>query len=379
MNVRPFRFAPERTRVGDFQERLARARQLPAAADPEGRLGIPGTELARLARQFAEFDWTAFAARVNEHPAFLVRRGDEEVHAVHVRSEAPEAQPLLLLHGWPGSFLEFRGLVSTLTRGAPAFHVVCPSLPGYGFSTRRLDGPCNVAAIAAAMVELMDALGYREFLVQGGDWGSAVGSELARRYPERCLGLHLNMVAIPPPPEGDAARAAVSAEEAQWLKDTQRFLAEGMGYYKLQSTRPQTLAVALGDSPLGLLAWIAEKYLAWSDRGANGRSLVADAAILDAVALYWMTDSIGSSMRLYYDEWHERAKPTRVEVPTGVAVFPREVARAPRAWVAHRFNLVHWSVQARGGHFAALEAPELLVADLRAFAATLAGLRRDRA
>jgi microsomal epoxide hydrolase len=338
-------------------------------------MGIPQADLARLAAALAVFDWAGFEARVNRHAAFVLESATR-LHFIHETSTDPDAVPLLLLHGWPGSFLEFSALIPQLTGGSPAFHIVCPSLPGYGFSTRTLEAPCNTAAMAATMVELMSALGYERFLVQGGDWGSIVGAQIARLYPQRCSGLHLNLAATQPPPEGDPARNAVLPEETTWLKDNAHTFADALGYYAQHNTRPQTLAVALADSPLGLLAWLGEKHLAWSDRDASGRSLVSDQAILDHVVLYWITDTIGSSIRLYYDEAHAPAQQTRVTVPTGVAVFPRELIRNPRAWVQYRFNLVHWTLQPRGGHFAALEAPELLLADLREFSRTVTGMPR---
>jgi epoxide hydrolase len=375
MSARPFRFHPDAGRIADFGHRLAQARWLPAATDPEGRLGIAPAHLRRLAARLQEFDWEGFGARVNEHPAFLTPHASGELHFVHARSAVPGALPLLLLHGWPGSFLEFRELVTPLTTQAPAFHVVCPSLPGYGFSTRSLEASCNAAAMADLMAQLMGEIGYPRFIVQGGDWGSIIGAELARRHAGRCLGLHLNLAAFHPPPAGDPLRAAVEPGETEWLAQNVRVLKDGMGYYAEQSTRPQTLAVALADSPLGLLAWLAEKYLAWSDAGDGGASLVSDAAIADQVALYWMTDTIGSSVRLYYDEAHEPARQSRIEVPTGVAVFPRELIKNPRAWVAARCNLVHWSLQPRGGHFAALEVPQLLLEDLRRFVSQISAAR----
>jgi len=367
MSARRFHFEPGAGRVADFTRRLAQARQLPAAQDPQGRLGIAPAQLARLAAHMRTFDWAGFTARVNQQPAFLSEYPGGQLHFVHARSAVRGALPLLLLHGWPGSFLEFRELVTPLTTATPAFHVVCPSLPGYGFSTRSLERTCNAAAMADVMAQLMSELGYQRFIVQGGDWGSIIGTELARRHAARCLGLHLNLAPFHPPPAGDPLREAVEPTETQWLPQNLQLLKDGMGYYAQQSTRPQTLAVALADSPLGLLAWLAEKYLAWSDADARGASLVSDAAIADQVALYWMTDSIGSSVRLYYDEAHYPAQQSRIEVPTAVAVFPRELIKNPRAWVAARCNLVHWSVQPRGGHFAALEVPQLLLEDLRHF------------
>jgi pimeloyl-ACP methyl ester carboxylesterase len=342
MSPKPFRFSLEPSRVTELKARLAASRTVAAAADPHGRMGIPQADLARLAAGIAQFDWAGFEARINRLAAFVLEN-DTRLHFVHATSAHPDAVPVLLLHGWPGSFLEFSALIPELTGGSPGFHVVCPSLPGYGFSTRSLEKPCNTSAIATAMVELMSSLGYERFVVQGGDWGSIVGAQIARLYPGHCIGLHLNLAATQPPPQGDPARSAVLPEEAAWLKDNAHTFADCLGYYAQHNTRPQTLAVALADSPLGLLAWLAEKHLAWSDRNAAGRSLVSDQAILDHVALYWITDSIGSSIRLYYDEAHEPAVQTRVTVPTGVAVFPKELIRNPRAWVQFRFNLVHWT------------------------------------
>ena len=370
MSPRPFRFQVPAERVAQLTARLAASHSVPATADPHGQMGIPPADLGRLATGLAQLDWAGFEARINRHAAFLLE-GDTRLHFIHERSAQPGAVPLLLLHGWPGSFLEFSALVDELTGGSPAFHVVCPSLPGYGFSTRSLDSACNTTAIAHMMATLMSTLGYEQFIVQGGDWGSMVGAQIARLYPERCLGLHLNLAATQPPPEGDPARSAVLPEEAAWLAANARTFADALGYYAQHNTRPQTLAVALADSPLGLLAWLGEKHLAWSDRDRSGCSLVSDQAILDHVALYWITDSIGSSIRLYYDEAHAPATQTRVTVPTGVTVFPRELIRNPRAWVEYRFNLVHWTLQPRGGHFAALEVPDLLLEDLRAFTRTL--------
>jgi pimeloyl-ACP methyl ester carboxylesterase len=369
--VQPFRYRTESARVADFTQRLAAAHRLPAAADPQARLGIAPHDLERLRERLLGFDWSGFEARVNEHPAFSTTTPTGRLHFVHARSADPKALPLLLLHGWPGSFLEFRSIIGKLNSGTPAFHVVCPSLPGYAFSTRSLEHACDTAMMADSFADLMERLGYATFLVQGGDWGSLIACQLARRHPERCRGLHLNFTPFPPPAAGDPALAQVATEESAWVRESARAWTDAMGYYVLQGTRPQTLAVALADSPLGLLAWLGEKHLAWSDRDAHGASCVADEAIADHVALYWLTGSIGSSMRLYYDERHTAAAAARIEVPCGVAVFPRELLKSPRAWVMRHCNLIHWSVQPRGGHFAALEVPELLLTDVRGFGTTL--------
>ncbi|HUL18520.1 MAG TPA: epoxide hydrolase, partial [Steroidobacteraceae bacterium] len=233
-----FRYEPDAGRIEDLQRRLAHAHRVPLAPDPGGQLGIAAADLTRLAAGLAAFDWPRFAARVNRWPAYRVSQAAEQVHFVHVPSATRAAVPLLLLHGWPGSFLEFQEVIAPLTEGTPAFHIVCPSLPGYGFSTRDPERSCNAAAIADTMAELMQRLGYTRFLVQGGDWGSVVAGELARRHPARCLGLHLNLAALRPPPADDPARAAVLPEEAAWLTAQAQLWADGMGYYAIQSTRP---------------------------------------------------------------------------------------------------------------------------------------------
>ncbi len=370
--MEPHRYRNDRAALADFTRRLIGAQRVAAAPDPQGRLGIPPADLERLVALLADYDWPAFEARLNEHPAWVTTARTGRLHFVHARSAEADALPLLALHGWPGSFLEFRQLIGRWNRGSPAFHLVCPSLPGYAFSARPLEGSCDTAAMADVFAELMTALGYRSFLVQGGDWGSMIAVQIARRHPARCLGVHLNFTPFPPPPPDDPARGEVTAEEARALAEGGRAWADGMGYYLQQGTRPQTLAAALGDSARGLTAWLGEKHLAWSDRTEGGASRVSDAAIADHVALYWLTGSIGSSIRLYYDERQAKPESARVEVPTGVAVFPRELLSSPRAWVARHCNLTHWSVQPYGGHFAALEAPELLEADVQAFAAPLA-------
>ncbi|ARS28735.1 epoxide hydrolase [Sphingomonas sp. KC8] len=372
MTGRPFRFSADPDVIGDLRTRLKVARPALAAEDPHGHLGIPPADLARLSAALMAMDWQGFADRVNTFPAFMLEQGDLDLHFVHQVSAEKDAIPLLLLHGWPGSFLEFREVIPHLIEGTPAFHVVCPSLPGFGFSKRPMNALWNARAMAKAMTALMRSLGYDRFVVQGGDWGSIIASEIARHHPENCLGLHLNLVAVQPPPEGDPSRTAVLDDEAPWLEENAALGAEGMGYYAIQTTRPQSLAVGLSDSPLGLLAWIGEKHLAWSDRNPSGGSLMSDQAIVDHVALYWATNSIGSSIRIYYDEMRDPTRQAYISIPTGVAVLPKETWKPPKAWAEHHFNLVHWTRFPRGGHFAALEVPELLASDIKAFVERLA-------
>lgn len=364
----PFHFTLAVDAVSDFERRLQRRRIGPMGHDAHGALGLSPERFERLATGFEAFDWRAFTDRLNRHPAYMYESGGEFLHFTHCRSAEPDALPILLLHGWPGSYLEFAELITHLSTGDQPFHVVCPSLPGFGFSTRSLDASVCAGEMAGRVVDLMVSLGYRKFIVHGGDWGSVVASEVARQFPELCLGLHLNFVPIQPPPESHSVFMEISEAERGWLAHNQRVMADGMGYYAIQSTRPQTLAVALNDSPAGLLAWIGEKFVAWSGRDAQGQSLVSDLSILDHVALYWLTQTIGSSIRLYYDEAAIPSVQSRVEVPTGVAVFPHEIVRLPRSWVSYRYNVIHWTIHRLGGHFAALEVPSMLARDLRNFA-----------
>jgi pimeloyl-ACP methyl ester carboxylesterase len=366
--ARPFHFIPDVAAIADLRLRLANARAAPAARDPEGRLGADPALVARLAQQWAALDWDAFAARVNALPHFTTDHAHGVLHFIQARSARADAMPLLLLHGWPGSFLEFLDVIPALTKG---FHVVCPSLPGFGFSTRSLDRACDQQDIAAMMVKLMAGLGYGRFLVQGGDWGAIIGAEIGRRHPAACAGVHLNLVYMAPPPADDAAYTQVTADETRWLADMQRLQTDGAGYYIMQQTRPQTIGQVLSDTPYGLLTWIAEKFAAWSDRDRTGASLVTDARIVEHAALYWITNTIATAARLYHDGARLPPPTDRVTVPTAVAVFPRETMKVPKAWAAYRFNLAQWTVYARGGHFAALEVPDLLVGDIGRFAAAL--------
>jgi len=368
MTPRPFTFTPDQATIKDLNARLANVRLAPSAADPEGRMGADPAFVARLAQQWAAFDWDAFAARINTLPHFTTEHAHGMLHFIHARSSSPDAMPLLLLHGWPGSFLEFRSIIPPLTTG---FHVVCPSLPGFGFSTRSLTQSCNQQDAAAMMVKLMADLGYDRFVVQGGDWGAIIGSEIGRRHPDVCLGLHLNLVYMAPPDAGDPAYGQVTETEGQWLATMQQFQSDGAGYYIIQQTRPQTIGQALADTPYGLLTWIGEKFAAWSDKDAKGASLVSDLRIVEHAALYWMTNTIATSARFYHDGARLPAPTDRVTVPTAVAVFPKETMKMPKAWVAQRFNLTQWTVYARGGHFPAMETPDLLVGDIGRFAATL--------
>jgi len=364
----------------DLRERLARARwpdYLPAYGWQQGT--EPGYLSGLVEYWRTAFDWRVQEARLNGFPQFMADAGEQRLHFIHARSPHPEARPLLVVHGWPGSVAEFCKLIPLLTepeahggRAADAFHVIAPSLPGYAFSPAPQAPGAGARSIAARLHTLMnDVLGYSRYWAQGGDWGSVVTSWLAYDQPRAVAGLHLNMAGLRPtlapndPPPREEERAFLAASRARRHED--------MAYMAIQGTRPQTLGYALNDSPLGLAAWLVEKYRAWSDCGGELERSFSRDELLTQVTLYWVTGCITSSMRLYYEQRHgEAGLPAgeRVEVPTAFADFPAEILRQPRAWVERSYRIVRWTEMPRGGHFAALEEPELLAADIRAAFAT---------
>ena len=378
MGITPFSIQiPEET-LDDLRARLARTRfpdQL------EGAAWDYGTELDYLKRLCAywqtDFDWRARERALNELDQYTVPIDGLNIHYIHVRSSHEHALPLILTHGWPGSIAEFTKVIGPLTQPeaqggdpADAFHVVCPSLPGYGFSDAPTAPGFDIKRIAETNVQLMDALGYTRYGAQGGDWGSLSTSWMAALDPEHVCGIHLNMVLARRPKEGDPYEG-VSEEEKNRLQDARRFMKEETGYQQIQGTKPQSLGYGLNDSPAGLAAWIAEKFRRWSDRGDESDPPFTMDELLTNITIYWVTGSITSSMRLYYETMKSGrffGPPEEgIKVPTAFAVFPGELTRLPRAWAAKEYNVVRWTEMPSGGHFAAMEEPDLLVDDVRAF------------
>jgi epoxide hydrolase len=363
--------------LDDLRERLARTRW---PAEPEGigwSRGVPVGYLKGLAEYWRTgYDWREHEDRLNRLPQFTTTIDGANLHFIHARSPEPGAVPLLLIHGWPGSVVEFQELVGPLTDpgaygGDPgdAFHVVIPSLPGFGFSGPLDDGGWTYDRIAGAFMELMTRLGYERFGVQGGDVGAFVAPVVGRRAPERVVGVHVNALVTFPSGEPGELDGLTEAEQ-QRLARMRHFQEEMMGYSQIQATRPQTLAYGLTDSPVGQLAWIVEKFKEWTDPAAE---LPTDAVdrdhLLTNVSIYWFTATAGSSAAHYYDVYHDPAAwepKERGTVPTGVAVsLTQDVAVRRLAERDH--NVVHWSEFERGGHFAAMEAPEFLLGDVREF------------
>ena len=375
----PFRVDVPQDAIADLRERLGRTRW-PDQIDGYGwQQGAELRAVQRYASYWANgYDWRAAEADLNRLSQFTARVAGLRLHFVHVRSPHARAAPLLILHGWPGSFFEFHKLTEMLTRpelhggdAADAFHVIAPSLPGFAFSEAPREPGMHPGAVAEIMHTLMhDVLGYERYAAQGGDWGALVASGMAMRHPESVVGLHLNM-------QGYRAKTGGSSrplddEEKEWLGDARAMFAEDMAYFAIQGTRPTSLGYGLQDSPAGLLGWFLEKFTAWTDCDGVLENAVTRDEFLTNLMLYWATGSIASAARIYYEHLHtgDRAilpAGQRIEVPTAMAVFPREILIGPRQWVERAYNIVRWTEMPRGGHFAALEQPELLATDIRAF------------
>jgi pimeloyl-ACP methyl ester carboxylesterase len=376
MQIEPFRIAIEESILTDLRERLARTR-LPDEIPNSG--WAYGTNLAYLRDLVAywrdRYDWRAAEATLNRFPQYRARVGGLGIHFIHRRGVGPKPLPLLITHGWPGSVAEFAEIIEPLADparhggdAADAFDVIAPSMPGYGFSDPPIEPGMNPERIASLWVELMRGLGYQRFGAQGGDWGAMVTTFLGLRHAAHLVGIHLNMVAAVPADTRNMD--GISAEEATDLAEARRFLKDETGYQRIQGTKPQTLAYALNDSPAGLAAWIVEKFRTWSDCGGDlDRSFTKDQLLTNNM-LYWLPQTANSACRLYYEAMHTGTwalRGVRIEVPTGVAIFPKEMVRPPRRWVEETYDLRRFTRFPSGGHFAAMEEPKALVEDVRAF------------
>lgn len=389
-HTRPFRIDIPESAINDLHQRLDRCRWPDQVDNADWRYGTEKNTLRELVHYWRHtFDWRLAETSINRFDQFHLEIDGLDTHFIHQRSPHPNATPIVITHGWPGSIVEFLELIPRLTEperfgGHPddAFHVVCPSLPGFGFSAASPAPGMHVRVIAGRHHKLMQALGYRRYVAQGGDWGAPITRSMAELAPLHCRAIHTNYVSADPPQDTADPMADLNDKERQALKDFQQVRADGFGYYHIQSTRPQTLSYGLNDSPLGLCAWIAEKFHAWSDCAGDIRNVISWDALLTNISLYWFTGTIGSSVRLYRENAIAMAsgaepKIVRTDVPTGAAIYPREMWRPPRSWVERQYKLVHWYEADKGGHFAAMEQPELFAKDLwqfnRAVAALVAG------
>lgn len=364
--------------IEDLHQRL-RAVRWPKTIDGQG--WADGTDLAfmqKLADHWLnQFDWRKQEARLNGLPQYLASVDGHEIHFVHQRGTGPTPLPLILTHGWPGSFTEMEQLLPLLTDPAKfggnandAFHVVVPSLPGYGFSPAPVMTGTNTEAIARQWHALMHQLGYGSFVAQGGDIGAGVSAWLARLYPHTVKAIHLNYFPGSFRPVLAAGTPPVTVSEQAYLDQVAAWSATEGAYAAIQGTKPQTLAFSLMDSPIGLAAWMVEKFRAWSDCDGDLENAITLDALLTDISIYWYNGNINSALRLYKENRlnpFQFAPGERVNVPLGVAVFPKELPMPPRSWVERVFTVERWTEMPRGGHFAAMEQPELLAEDIRAF------------
>jgi pimeloyl-ACP methyl ester carboxylesterase len=376
--IEPFEIHVDDSVLDDLRERLARTRWPDQIPGTGWDYGIPTDYVRTLVEYWLEsYDWRAEEARLNQLSHFRTTIDGQSIHFIHARSSHPDAFPLVITHGWPGSVVEFLEVIPRLThpedhggQAADAFHVVAPSLPGFGFSEPTRTPGWDVRRIAYAWKELMDRLGCERYGAQGGDWGAQVAMRLAAYDRQHCAALHLNM----PVGSAPAEPVELTDEDQRDLAGIAEFQRLEAGYANEQGTKPQTLGVGLSDSPAGLLAWIVEKFRTWSDCDGDPEKCYTKDQLITNVMLYWATGTAASAARLYRETMQGGALADPVpfiEVPTGVGRYPKEILRWPRAWVERQYNLTHWAPMPRGGHFAAMEQPELFVDDLRTFFRTV--------
>jgi pimeloyl-ACP methyl ester carboxylesterase len=369
---RPFTVQIPDAAVQDLRDRLCRTRWPDRETVDDWSQGVPLGYVQELCAYWADdYDWRAAEQRLHAYPQFMLELFDLDIHFLHVRSPVEDALPLVITHGWPGSVVEFLNVLDRLTNPKAhggsdddAFHVVCPSLAGYGFSGKPARPGWSVERIADAWARLMAALGYDRYGAQGGDWGAAVTTAIGQRDPSHVAGIHLNMPMVGP---DRSTMNELTDAESSALDALAYYQEWDSGYSKQQSTRPQTLGYGLADSPAGQCAWIIEKFWAWTDCDGHPENAVSRDSLLDNVSLYWFTNSAASSARLYWESFNRQSREV-VGVPTGCSIFPKEIFRASRRWAERRFiDLRYWNELDKGGHFAALEQPELYVDELRAF------------
>lgn len=377
-DIRPFRIAVEQAVLDDLEHRLRATRWTDEVEADPWRYGPPLSYMSDVRRYWLEvYDWRKEEEELNAFQQFTTTIDGHSIHFIHERGVGPEPVPLILTHGWPGSFIEMRHIIRRLTnpaayggRAEDAFDVVVPSIPGYGFSSRPTRPDMDYAVVADLWAELMKRLGYDRFGAQGGDWGSWVSAALARQHPERLLGLHLNYLSTRFRPGASPSDPPINAEEQAYLDRVARWADEEAAYIAIQATKPLTLAYGLTDSPMGLAAWLIEKFKSWSDCQVSPEEAISLDDMLTDVMIYWVTNTAHSAARFYTGSrdrpFHLKAG-ERIHPPCGVVTLPRELPMPPRSWADRAFNIVHWSTLPRGGHFAALEQPELLADDIRTF------------
>lgn len=364
--VRPFQITVPEEQLLDLRRRLTETRWPEPATVRDWSQGVPLDDLQVLCRYWqSHYDWRATERRLNRWPQYLTEIDGLTIHYFHLPSSSPSAVPLILTHGWPGSFFEFEQAMAQLSD----FHLVVPSLPGYGFSGKPSNQGWGVHRIADAWTALMQRLGYHRFIAAGSDWGTSISTSVALRHPDRLLGLHV----IPPLVPLAAADQSPTPQEEAAARELHERSQTGSGYSAMHATRPQTIGYSLVDSPVGLCAWILEKIWTWADHSGDLYDVLSQDQVLDNITLYWLTGSGASSTRLYWESigevsaWFTHTIGDTIAVPTGCTVFHKEVPRPSRRLAERRFsNIVYWSEPSRGGHFGAWEQPTLFVEETRA-------------
>ncbi len=370
-SIAPFEIAIDDAQLDDLKRRLSATRWPDKETPTDWSQGIPLAYVRDVCRYWEkDYDWRTREKLLNRFPQFRTAIDGVGIHFIHVRSPHQNALPLVMTHGWPGSIVEFQKVIEPLTnptqhggKAEDAFHVVCPSLPGYGFSDKPTTTGWNVEKIGRAWSVLMPRLGYQKYVAQGGDWGAVVTTAIGMQDPANCLGIHLNMPIVTPDPE---TMNDLTEREKSALAGMQHYNDWDSGYSKQQSTRPQTLGYGLADSPSGQAAWIIEKFWSWMDCDGHPENIASRDELLDNVMLYWLPNNAASSARLYWESFNNVARDP-VKVPVGCSMFPKEIFRSSRRWAEKRFDkLVYWNDLDKGGHFAAFEQPATFINEVRA-------------
>ncbi len=388
-SIRPFKAAISDTQLIDLRRRLEATRWPDDETVRDGSQGVQSSQLRQLVEYWrTEYDWRKAERQLNQFPQYITEIDGVDIHFIHVRSKHPEAIPLIMTHGWPGSIFELLEVIEPLTnptahggRPADAFHLVLPSIPGFGFSGKPTSTGWNPNRIARSWDLLMKRLGYDNYVSQGGDWGAIISDALGRQAPKGLLGIHVNRIERATTLPADAAQAlksgspapaTLSPDEVKIFDEAKSFLNNGFGYAAIMSTRPETIGFGIADSPVGLAAWIYDKIADWVYTRGEPEKAIARDSILDNITLYWLTNTGPSSGRIYWENTVAGATLSPVEVPVAVTIFPGEVYRPPKRWLSRAYpNLVYYNVASKGGHFAAWEEPELFSKEIRAAFRTL--------
>jgi len=371
-SIEPFHLAIPQSALDDLHARLDRTRWPEKEVVADWSQGVPMAAIRDLCDYWRSgYDWRRCEAMLNDFGQYRTAIHGLDIHFLHIPSPEPAALPIILTHGWPGSVIEFHQVIAPLTdpvahggNAKDAFHVVVPSLPGYGFSGKPTSSGWNVERIASAWAELMRRLGYAHYVAQGGDWGAAITTFMGARRLAGCAAIHLNLaVVVPTAQEVEAASPA----ERRWIERMASYYDFEAGYSTLQRTKPQTLGYALADSPVGQAAWIYEKFHGWADHQGAPENIFSRDAMLDNIMLYWLPNTAASSARLYWESLTVTTSLPTVEIPSAISIFPQEIVGTSRRWADRKFtNIIHWNELDHGGHFAAFEQPALFIDELRA-------------